>query len=48
MKIEPWSYGAENEPIIVDYIKLRYTLGPYIKALFRKVSEKGRPIIRPL
>lgn len=45
---EPWSYGPENEQIVVSYIKLRYTLQPYTKALFRQLSLSGRAIIRPL
>ena len=48
MKQEPWSYGPENEKIIVSYIKLRYKLQPYIKTLFRQLSHNGRAIIRPL
>jgi alpha-D-xyloside xylohydrolase len=32
----------------VSYIKFRYTLQPYIKALFRQLSSTGRAILRPL
>ncbi|PWY72942.1 alpha-xylosidase [Aspergillus heteromorphus CBS 117.55] len=45
---EPWSYGAENTPIIVSYIHLRYQLGSYLKALFNQFHLTGRSIMRPL
>ncbi|KAK4892740.1 hypothetical protein LTR27_008839 [Elasticomyces elasticus] len=45
---EPWSYGASNTPIIVSYINLRYQLGDYLAAIFAKLSETGRMIMRPL
>ncbi|KAJ5771635.1 hypothetical protein N7520_002164 [Penicillium odoratum] len=45
---EPWSYGESNTPIIKSYINLRYTLGPYISAIFAQFSKTGRMIMRPL
>ncbi|BFZ65439.1 hypothetical protein YB2330_006609 [Saitoella coloradoensis] len=45
---EPWSYGLDNFPIINAYIKLRYQLKPYVSQLFRRLSETGRPMLRPL
>lgn len=45
---EPWSYGQEVEEISRRYIKLRYKLLPYIYSLFRKASQTGHPILRPL
>ncbi|EIM87213.1 glycoside hydrolase family 31 protein [Stereum hirsutum FP-91666 SS1] len=45
---EPWSYGEDNFPIIKMYIALRYQLVPYVKALFQKLYDTGRTIMRPL
>lgn len=45
---EPWSYGEENTPTIVSYIKLRYQLAPYIRAVFNQFHKTGRMIMRPL
>lgn len=45
---EPWSYGDENTPTIVSYIKLRYQLAPYLRALFEQFHKTGRMIMRPL
>lgn len=45
---EPWTYGAQNTPIIVSYIHLRYQLAPYLKAVFAQFHETSRMIMRPL
>lgn len=45
---EPWTYGAKNTPIIVSYIKMRYRLSNYLKAVFSQFHETGRMIMRPL
>ncbi|KAJ5259587.1 hypothetical protein N7478_012568 [Penicillium angulare] len=45
---EPWSYGEENTPTIVSYIKLRYQLAPYLRAIFSEFHRTGRMIMRPL
>ncbi|GAB7355523.1 hypothetical protein MBLNU459_g6006t1 [Dothideomycetes sp. NU459] len=45
---EPWAYGAQNTPIIVSYINLRYSLAPYLKAVFSRFHATGRMIMRPL
>lgn len=45
---EPWSYGEENTPIIVSYIQLRYQLKAYLQAIFQRLHETGRMIMRPL
>ncbi|KAJ6080596.1 hypothetical protein N7499_005470 [Penicillium canescens] len=45
---EPWSYGAENTPIIVSYIHLRYQLSAYLRAIFAQLHQTGRMIMRPL
>lgn len=43
---EPWVYGKENTPIIRSYINLRYSLAPYIRAIFAQFHETGRMIMR--
>lgn len=45
---EPWSYGADNTPILVSYIHLRYQLSKYLQAIFQQFHKTGRMIMRPL
>ncbi|MBM3275179.1 MAG: DUF5110 domain-containing protein, partial [Candidatus Sericytochromatia bacterium] len=45
---EPWSFGPEIEEICRKYIRLRYELLPYLYTQFRRASEDGLPILRPL
>lgn len=45
---EPWRFGEKIEKIIVDFIKLRYRLLPYIYTLMWKVYSEDYTIMRPL
>jgi alpha-D-xyloside xylohydrolase len=45
---EVWSYGAEAEPILEKYLKLRYTLMPYIYSLGWFTHQTGAPFMRAL
>lgn len=45
---EPWSFGPEAERAARDVIRLRYSLMPYLYALFRESSETGAPVLRPM
>ena len=45
---EVWSYGEEAEKILVEYLKLRYRLMPYIYSLARNSTETGAPFMRAL
>ncbi|TGV02811.1 glycoside hydrolase family 31 protein [Flavivirga rizhaonensis] len=45
---EIWSYGADKEKILTDYINLRYRLLPYIYTLSHKVSAEGYTMMRAL
>lgn len=45
---EPWSYGEANLHITRSYINLRYSLKPYLTAIFKELHETGRMIMRPL
>ncbi|MFT4112433.1 TIM-barrel domain-containing protein [Silvibacterium sp.] len=45
---ETWSYGHEAEPILEKYLKLRYTLMPYIYSTAYHVYQTGAPSMRAL
>ena len=45
---EVWTYGAEAEPILEKYLKLRYTLMPYIYSLGWFTHQTGAPFMRAL
>ena|GEM_PF-439949 len=45
---EPWSFGAEYEKYITDYINLRERLLPYTYSLAGKVTQEGYSMVRPL
>ena len=45
---EVWSYGKEAEPILEKYLKLRYTLMPYIYSLGYQTWLNGAPFMRAL
>ena len=44
---EPWNYGPEAQRIITDYIRLRYTLMPYIYSEAAQVTFEGSTFMRP-
>lgn len=45
---EPWSFGAEAEAILREYIGLRYRWMPQLYNLFHEAAATGLPVIRPL
>ena len=45
---EVWSYGRQAEAIISKYLKLRYTLMPYLYSLGRHTYDSGAPFMRAL
>ena len=45
---EVWSYGKQAEAIIVKYLRLRYTLLPYIYSLAKQTYDTGAPFMRAL
>jgi alpha-D-xyloside xylohydrolase len=45
---EVWSYGKQAEPVLEKYLRLRYTLMPYIYSLGRGTHETGAPFMRGL
>lgn len=45
---EPWSVGPDIESTIVKFIRLRYTLMPYIYSMARVTHETGLPMMRAM
>lgn len=45
---EVWSYGADTQPALERYIRLRHSLKPYIAELAANVTATGVPTVRPL
>jgi alpha-D-xyloside xylohydrolase len=45
---EVWSYGPEAYAVIVDVLRLRERLRPYVMAQMRVAHEQGLPPMRPL
>ena len=45
---ELWSYGADNQKILVDYDTLRYRLLPYIYSEACQVTSNHATLMRPL
>jgi alpha-D-xyloside xylohydrolase len=43
-----WEYGKAVEPVLAQYLKLRYALMPYLYALGRHTYESGAPFMRAL
>lgn len=45
---ELWSYGEDNMKIMLDQLKLRWSLKPYIEGLMQEAHETGLPPMRTL
>jgi alpha-D-xyloside xylohydrolase len=45
---EVWSYGKQAEPILEKYLRLRYTLMPYLYSLAYRTHQTGAPFMRGL
>ncbi|MFS0773451.1 TIM-barrel domain-containing protein [Sphingomonas sp. 1P08PE] len=43
-----WEYGKAAEPILADWLRLRYSLIPYIYPLARQTYDSGAPYMRAL
>jgi len=43
-----WEYGKAAEPILADYLRLRYQLMPYLYAMGHSTYETGAPFMRAL
>jgi alpha-D-xyloside xylohydrolase len=45
---EVWSYGSQAERVIAKYLKLRYSLMPYLYSMAHATYESGAPFMRAL
>ncbi len=45
---EPWVFGESIEKIVSDFIKLRYSMMPYIYSNMRKTFDAFKPFIEPV
>lgn len=45
---EVWSFGEENTPVLVGYIRLREAMRGYLRAVTDAAHTDGDPIMRPL
>lgn len=45
---EPWSFGENNYPILVKYMRLRERMRPYISGLMKEASDAGTPLMRAM
>lgn len=45
---EPWVYGKSVEKIVTEFIKLRYSLMPYIYSNMRRTFDTSKPFIEPV
>lgn len=45
---EPWSFGPMAEEIVVNYIRIRYQLMPYIYSLVYESSQTGLTMMRAM
>lgn len=45
---EPWAFGARVLAICRDWIRLRYSLLPYLWQTAHEVTDRGLPMLRPL
>ncbi len=45
---EVWAYGKQAESVMSEYLRLRYSLIPYLYSLGHKTYETGAPFMRAL
>lgn len=45
---QPWAYGGEAKEIVKSFVRLRYSLMPYIWRTAQECAEQGLPFIRPM
>ncbi len=45
---EPWCYGAQTQPIMEEWLRLRHALFPYLYAMNYRAHDELTPLIEPL
>lgn len=45
---ELWSYGENNMKIMIDYLKIRFSMKSYIEKLMQEAHKTGMPIMRAM
>lgn len=45
---EPWNYPAPYSNIMVEYLRLRHRLVPYLYNMNHKAHQEGLPLVRPM
>ena len=45
---EPWAYGGEAEHIMIEYLRLRHRLIPYIYTAAERTHRLGEALVRPV
>lgn len=45
---ELWSYGEDNMKLMMDNLKLRWDLKPYLERLMQETHETGAPLMRTM
>lgn len=45
---EVWSFGEDNYPILVKFIKVREMMRDYTRSLMKEAHEKGTPVMRAM
>lgn len=45
---EVWSFGEDNYPILVKFIRIREMMRDYTRSLMEQAHEKGTPVMRAL
>lgn len=45
---EPWAYGLETELAMIDMLRLRHALIPYLYTMNVRNHEEGIPLVRPM
>jgi alpha-glucosidase (family GH31 glycosyl hydrolase) len=45
---EPWNFGSEAQSVMIDFLRLRHRLLPYIYTMNAKAALEGTPLIQPM
>ncbi len=45
---EPWRYGERAERVMVEFLRLRHRLVPYLHTMNRRAHRDGVPLVQPM